>query len=458
MMVDIMRSTWRGYLLDFTNYATGDEPQYTAYPLPSPEDLKKKILIKVKYTAPEKAVEEQEKEEATADSDSSDDSDPSDQDASGKPQTKKKILDELSLLGVYTRSFHFKNFLQDEAKIPTHVFALSEGKLIDSIERHAPALMAHNRKYFMRAYPKGFRVSSSNLNPIPLWRHGVQMVALNWQRCDKSIMLNEGMFGGTKGWVLKPESYRDTSQPVLNTSYAPSKDQVKSSESASEAPSETTESQNPLLAPTITHESDEDIEKQLDLSIGLYAAQNLPRPHGVADQALRPYVKCIIHNEALTSRQRSRSRSHSRSPSPQPHHAPAGQSARDRATSLLHEYTHRRGRTSSPHHSKSERSPPTHAKSKQKGRTLTQKSASPDFGGETLAFHDVSVDEEAEYMTFLRFKIMNDVVGKDQKSGWACVRLGRLRQGWGILRIKDKHGNDTDGKLLVKVEYTIRNG
>jgi hypothetical protein len=34
------------------------------------------------------------------------------------------------------------------------------------------------------------------------------MVALNWQQMNAAIMLNEAMFRGTEGWVLKPEGYR----------------------------------------------------------------------------------------------------------------------------------------------------------------------------------------------------------------------------------------------------------
>src|SRR5437016_4568490 len=62
----------------------------------------------------------------------------------------------------------------------------------------------------MRAYPSGMRVDSSNLDPSFHWRQGIQVVALNWQNCDKGMMLNSGMFAGTKGWVLKPPEYRGT--------------------------------------------------------------------------------------------------------------------------------------------------------------------------------------------------------------------------------------------------------
>jgi hypothetical protein len=57
----------------------------------------------------------------------------------------------------------------------------------------------------MRTYPSGLRVNSSNLDPTVFWRKGIQIVALNWQNWDEGMMLNEAMFAGTSGYVLKPE-------------------------------------------------------------------------------------------------------------------------------------------------------------------------------------------------------------------------------------------------------------
>ena len=468
-MVEIMQKVWRDYLLDFTRFATGSEPQYDSAPLPSPDQLRKKILIKVKYTPPEKAVKAVEQGEKV-DSESSEESDAAETEteAKDKRQKKKKMLDELSLLGVYTRSFHFKNFLQEEAKIPTHVFALSENKLSEAIGKNASALTEHNKKFFMRAYPKGVRFSSSNLNPIPIWRHGVQMVALNWQRCDKSMMLNEGMFGGTQGWVLKPESYRDTSTTLRseNDEYHDQTTDVTRTvaESSAKGKESRTISSTPVITrtgPEVTLEA-----AYLSLSIRFCATQNLPTPSGIDDHHFHPYFKCILHTEALPSQRHARSRSHSRSPSPKSHHNvsvgnESKQSAHERASTLLHDYAHHRGRSTYTKNlhldSQPQAPPPTKAKPKCKSRTLTQRGLNPDFGGETLRFENVPVDQEAGYMTFVRFKLMHDIsLHKDELAGWACIRLGRLRCGWGFVRLKNKNGEDTQGKLLVHVDYSLR--
>jgi hypothetical protein len=49
----------------------------------------------------------------------------------------------------------------------------------------------------------GKRVNSSNLDPIPYWQGGCQMVALNYQNFDKSMRINQGFFfqNGNSGYV-----------------------------------------------------------------------------------------------------------------------------------------------------------------------------------------------------------------------------------------------------------------
>ena len=42
-------------------------------------------------------------------------------------------------------------------------------------------MLACTERQFVRTYPAGTRIDSSNYDPIPLWNHGVQMVALNVQ-------------------------------------------------------------------------------------------------------------------------------------------------------------------------------------------------------------------------------------------------------------------------------------
>ena len=68
------------------------------------------------------------------------------------------------------------------------------------------AWQAHNRRQLSRIYPKGTRVASTNLDPLPHWCAGSQMVALNYQTWDLPMQLNRALFerGGGLGYVLKP--------------------------------------------------------------------------------------------------------------------------------------------------------------------------------------------------------------------------------------------------------------
>ena len=267
IMVETIERSWKGMLASI--------PKEPCQILPSPAELRGKILVKVKYVKPEAAKKSAAKEsivkpKMTRERSASSSSSSENQDVVQGEEAKKKkssIIEALSSLGIYTRSYHFKNLTSPEAFVPTHVFSLSEKKLMEVHESHGPTLFSHNRNYLMRAFPSGMRVSSSNLDPSVFWRKGVQIVALNWQKYDEGMMLNQGMFSGSGGWVLKPKSYRGS---------------VKTGERE------------------LSHESQADaiLHKTLSLTVEIIAGQDIPlpigdkRPHG-----FHPYVKCELHIE-----------------------------------------------------------------------------------------------------------------------------------------------------------------
>jgi hypothetical protein len=196
IMVDIMHETFKGLLCPPLEADKNHDA-----PLPTPAELRNKILIKVKYSSPKK---EPSAETAPLTKPASDASSLSSSDEEAEPASKEKpkkkvskIIDALSQLGIYTRSFHFSGFTSAEAKIPTHVFSLSESSLTTVHKEDPESLFNHNKCFLMRAYPKGTRIASSNLDPSLFWRVGVQMVALNWQKIDRGMMLQEAMFQGT---------------------------------------------------------------------------------------------------------------------------------------------------------------------------------------------------------------------------------------------------------------------
>ncbi|KAJ1556905.1 hypothetical protein HK405_001447, partial [Cladochytrium tenue] len=72
----------------------------------------------------------------------------------------------------------------------------------------------HCRTHLNRVYPSARRLNSSNLDPLPFWAAGCQMVALNFQTFDRGLQLNQALFAdnGGCGFVLKPAFVRATPQ------------------------------------------------------------------------------------------------------------------------------------------------------------------------------------------------------------------------------------------------------
>lgn len=271
MMVQIMNETWAEYLLS--------KPIGDAQYLPSPAELRRKILVKVKSAPPGASPPAADDEETESKLSPEAQTDPN-----AAPKKPSKITQALSALGIYTRGVSFKSLTQPEASMPTHIFSLSEGTVEEVHDKNAQLLFEHNRRYMMRTYPSGIRIQSSNLDPPVFWRKGIQIVALNWQKWDEGMMMNEGMFAGTGGYVLKPGSYRG--KKMIN----------EPNSSITEAPLTTA----PDPAPEILHYA-------LDLKITVYAAQNLPLPHKDDKvSGFRPYVKVELHTEPPHSFLRSK--------------------------------------------------------------------------------------------------------------------------------------------------------
>jgi Phosphatidylinositol-specific phospholipase C, Y domain/C2 domain len=145
---------------------------------------------------------------------SDDDSDDGPKDAPKKP--KVKVLRALSNLGIYATTTHFHSFSHPLSKLFNHVHSFSERVFKKLADEDPKALQEHNSKYLTRVYPFGLRFTSTNEEPAVFWRHGAQMVALNWQKFDLGMMENEALFRGTKGMILKPAVMEATVKPVVD--------------------------------------------------------------------------------------------------------------------------------------------------------------------------------------------------------------------------------------------------
>jgi len=149
--------------------------------LPSPESLKKMILIKA---SPDKLHKE----------------------------TK------LQELVTYIHAVKFDGFKEKGSE--EKFFKMSSFKESKTINNISKEFVKYNCRQISRIYPEGSRQFSSNLEPIRPWNAGCQLVALNYQTNDINNHLNRARFSanGGCGYVLKPEYLRNSS-----FDYSPSK-------------------------------------------------------------------------------------------------------------------------------------------------------------------------------------------------------------------------------------------
>ncbi|XWS74808.1 hypothetical protein CRYUN_Cryun01aG0029600 [Craigia yunnanensis] len=85
--------------------------------------------------------------------------------------------------------------------------SMSEQELEKTAVTHGKQIVRFTQRNILRVYPKGIRVDSSNYNPLIGWMHGAQMVAFNMQGYGRSLWLMHGMFkaNGGCGYVKKPD-------------------------------------------------------------------------------------------------------------------------------------------------------------------------------------------------------------------------------------------------------------
>ncbi|RPB19371.1 PLC-like phosphodiesterase [Terfezia boudieri ATCC MYA-4762] len=277
-MVKIMKDVWRGILVEKPIDGKGTLHEVDC--VPTLKELKGKILVKTKYHPPEQQEEAKALRESVAQmtitpkrastnpenkSSSSEDSSTDEEllefaRFSGKPKPKKqKITRALSDLAIYIGATHFPGTFTPPTPFRAGtVFSFSEKVFANHQHAYPQQLFNHNLNHFMRVYPFGLRFSSSNADPTQFWRRGVQIVALNWQKVDEGMMLNEGMFAGEGGYVLKPPHFRP---------------------GADGGP--------PPPAPE---------RKRLDLEIEVLAAQNIPLPDDDENpERFEPYVKVEVY-------------------------------------------------------------------------------------------------------------------------------------------------------------------
>ncbi|KAI9866117.1 MAG: Phospholipase C [Trichoglossum hirsutum] len=208
----------------------------------------------------------------TGTSSSSTTTDESDSKDSSDLRGKRKhsnIVKPLGDLGVYVRGQKYSGFALPESKYHNHVFSFSE-RTFENLCKDSDLklqLEKHNMRYLMRLYPSAYRINSSNFDPNKFWRRGVQMVALNWQTYDLGAQMNDAMFASgidRTGYVLKPTQLRHSCH-----------------------------SPDPPANATAVRSKKE--KKLVKFRVDMISAQQLPRPKNLGpDQGIDPYIEIEV--------------------------------------------------------------------------------------------------------------------------------------------------------------------
>nr|GMC63872.1 phosphoinositide phospholipase C 2-like [Ipomoea batatas] len=198
---------------------------------PSPESLKKRVVISTKPPKEYLKTKEVEKEgETNKESDSAesdawgrevtennddkvhkDDSDEEeeDDDDDDDPKSEQNAAPEYrNLIAIHAGKG--KGGLSDWLRVETDKvrrLSLSEQELQKAVLTHGKEIIRFTQQNLLRIYPKGIRFDSSNYNPLIGWTHGAQMVAFNMQGYGRSLWLMQGMFraNGGCGYLKKPD-------------------------------------------------------------------------------------------------------------------------------------------------------------------------------------------------------------------------------------------------------------
>ncbi|CAI2350924.1 unnamed protein product [Caenorhabditis sp. 36 PRJEB53466] len=171
------------------------------HPLPSPNQLKRKFLLRGKKILLEEEEEEQDDEDSPTEKE--------------KHHHPHPLAPELSALIALPSVKLSSNIYQDVNKHPMDGSpSLSENKVYTLFEAAVP-IFHYSSERLVKSYPKGLRQDSSNMHPIVSWLCGIQSVAMNFQTAGEELDLNAGLFrvNGNCGYVLKPQCLLDGIDP-----------------------------------------------------------------------------------------------------------------------------------------------------------------------------------------------------------------------------------------------------
>ncbi|KAM9664243.1 1-phosphatidylinositol 4,5-bisphosphate phosphodiesterase delta-4 isoform 2-T2 [Trichechus inunguis] len=130
-----------------------------------------------------------------------------------KQKSKPMLCPSLSALVVYLKNVPFRNFTHSREHYRFYeISSFSEAKAKSLVKEAGNEFVRHNTWQLSRVYPSGLRTDSSNYNPQELWNAGCQMVAMNVQTAGLEMDICDGLFRQNSGcgYVLKPDFLCDT--------------------------------------------------------------------------------------------------------------------------------------------------------------------------------------------------------------------------------------------------------
>ncbi|CAG5890801.1 unnamed protein product [Menidia menidia] len=181
------------------------------------------------------------------------------------PPRRFQLLRELSDLITLCHSVRFTDFAtSSKSQKPWELCSFHETLAVHLAGNSPGDFVNHNKRFLSRVYPNPMRIDSSNMNPQDLWKCGCQIVSMNFQTAGLMMDLNTAWFrqNGSCGYVLRPAIMRE------EVSYfsADTMDTV------------------PGVSPQLLH-------------VKVISGQNLPKPRGsgAKGDVVDPYVYVEIH-------------------------------------------------------------------------------------------------------------------------------------------------------------------
>ncbi|KKA30302.1 hypothetical protein TD95_005350 [Thielaviopsis punctulata] len=335
---------------------------------------------------------------------------------------QRAITECLGRLAVYTHGERFKGWQQANIKKPSHIFSISEKRIPALYASDPEVVFAHNKSFFMRAYPNVVRIDSSNPDPADFWRKGVQMVAMNWQRNDYGMMINHAMFADEDGWVPKPPGFRSTNKDTLThldaCVWKTMKLRITLHAGHNVAPSKTLPSSSfssPSSSSAIGSASMGTMPAAAT-SAPLYPSSIAgpppdPAPAVELDKTVEPVVRVTVHTEAqqkdLEKNSRGVTDTGGKKPATVSLCSPAG------------------------------------------------RSQNPDWGDEGCVMDFEPIPRVTDKLSYIRFTVRNHTVMRSNPLlSWQCIRLDRLQSGFRFIPLLNAQAVPC-GFLLVTIDVSF---